>query len=201
MLSYGCTRLEIGVQSTYEDVARDTNRGHTVAAVEDCFSLAKDAGFKDILVGLLRLRKCGKNATCPELMGKCSIVRELHVYGTAVPVHGRDADKLQHQGYGTLLMEEAEGIATREHRSTKIAVISVEYLNIEFERENRAPKPAPIPASPDSTVSVTDGLRLEKKELYIVGSWLEGWKGVGTRHYYRKLGYELEGPYMVKYLE
>ncbi len=24
--------------------------------------------------------------------------------------------------------------------------------------------------------------------------------GVGTRHYYRKLGYKLEGPYMVKYL-
>ena len=24
--------------------------------------------------------------------------------------------------------------------------------------------------------------------------------GVGTRHYYRKLGYELEGPYMVKTL-
>lgn len=46
MLSYGCTRLEIGVQSTYEDVARDTNRGHTVAAVADCFSLSKDAGFK-----------------------------------------------------------------------------------------------------------------------------------------------------------
>ncbi|KAK6920575.1 LOW QUALITY PROTEIN: GNAT domain [Dillenia turbinata] len=287
----------IGVQSTYEDVARDTNRGHTVAAVADCFCLAKDAGFKaahmmpvprgqegpgkadglkiyptlvirgtglyelwktgryrnyppeqlvdivarilamvppwtrvyrvqrdipmplvtsgvekgnlrelalarmddlglkcrdvrtreagiqdihkkikpeevelvrrdytanegwetflsyedtrqDLLVGLLRLRNCGRNTTCPELVGKCSIVRELHVYGTAVPVHGRDADKLQHQGYGTLLMEEAERIAHREHRSTKIAVIS----------------------------------------------------GVGTRHYYRKLGYELEGPYMVKHL-
>ena len=26
MLTYGCTRLEIGVQSVYEDVARDTNR-------------------------------------------------------------------------------------------------------------------------------------------------------------------------------
>ncbi|GER42908.1 elongator complex protein 3 [Striga asiatica] len=103
---------------------------------------------QDILVGLLRLRKCGRNVTCPELVGKCSIVRELHVYGTAVPVHGREADKLQHQGYGTLLMEEAERIAVREHRSTKIAVIS----------------------------------------------------GVGTRHYYRKLGYELEGPYMVKCL-
>lgn len=312
MLSYGCTRLEIGVQSTYEDVARDTNRGHTVAAVADCFSLAKDAGFKvvahmmpdlpnvgverdmesfreffenpafradglkiyptlvirgtglyelwktgryrnyppellvdivarilsmvppwtrvyrvqrdipmplvtsgvekgnlrelalarmedlglkcrdvrtreagiqdihhkirpdevelvrrdyaandgwetflsyedtrqDILIGLLRLRKCGRNVTGPELVGRCSIVRELHVYGTAVPVHGRDAEKLQHQGYGTLLMEEAERIARMEHRSKKLAVIS----------------------------------------------------GVGTRHYYRKLGYELEGPYMVKCL-
>lgn len=53
MLSYGCTRLEIGVQSTYEDVARDTNRGHTVAAVADCFCLAKDAGFKVHLLYIL----------------------------------------------------------------------------------------------------------------------------------------------------
>ena len=52
------------------------------------------------------------------------------------------------QGYGRLLMEQAERIATREHRSAKLAVIS----------------------------------------------------GVGTRHYYRKLGYHLEGPYMVKHL-
>ena len=48
MLSYGCTRLEIGLQSIYEDVARDTNRGHTVAAVGECFHLAKNAGFKVI---------------------------------------------------------------------------------------------------------------------------------------------------------
>ena len=46
MLSYGCTRLEIGVQSVYEDVARDTNRGHTVKAVHQCFHYGKDAGFK-----------------------------------------------------------------------------------------------------------------------------------------------------------
>lgn len=38
--------LQIGLQSIYEDVARDTNRGHTVAAVKGCFRLAKDAGFK-----------------------------------------------------------------------------------------------------------------------------------------------------------
>lgn len=30
MLVYGCTRLEVGVQSIFEDVARDTNRGHSV---------------------------------------------------------------------------------------------------------------------------------------------------------------------------
>merc|ERR1719378_147780 len=46
MLRYGCTRLEIGVQSVYEDIARDTNRGHTVRAVLESFHLAKDAGFK-----------------------------------------------------------------------------------------------------------------------------------------------------------
>lgn len=41
-----CTRIEIGVQSIFEDVARDTNRGHTVGAVCHSFQLAKDCGFK-----------------------------------------------------------------------------------------------------------------------------------------------------------
>lgn len=315
MLEYGCTRLEIGVQSVYEDVARDTNRGHSVQAVCDCFRLAKDAGFKvvahmmpdlpnmgverdiesfrelfenpafrpdglkiyptlvirgtglyelwkngmyknyapaqlidviarilafvppwvrvyriqrdipmplvssgvehgnlrelvlarmadlgipcrdvrtrevgiqtihfqinpeqvelirrdyvanegwetflsyedaaqDILVALLRLRCAGEGAGTvrPEMAEEpCSIVRELHVYGSVVPVHDRDPAKFQHKGFGTLLMEEAERIAQDEHMSTKMVVIS----------------------------------------------------GVGTRHYYRKLGYHLEGPYMVKQL-
>lgn len=322
LLAYGCTRIEIGVQSVYEDVARDTNRGHTVAAVCNSFALAKDCGYKvvthmmpdlpntgwerdlegfreffenpafrpdglklyptlvirgtglyelwktgayknyppeqlvdlvarvlamvppwtrvyrvqrdipmplvtsgvehgnlrelamarmrelgllcrdvrsrevgikdihhrvrpdqvelirrdyyanggwetflsyedpqqDILIGLLRLRKCSVESTFrPELVSgaegsvpggdtTASIVRELHVYGTAVPVHARDPSKFQHQGFGTLLMEEAERIAREEHGSHKLAVIS----------------------------------------------------GVGTRHYYRKLGYILDGPYMSK---
>ncbi|XP_072263323.1 elongator complex protein 3 [Pyxicephalus adspersus] len=313
MLSYGCTRLEIGVQSVYEDVARDTNRGHTVKAVCESFHMSKDAGFKvvahmmpdlpnmglerdieqfieffenpafrpdgmklyptlvirgtglyelwktgryrsyspstlvdlvarilalvppwtrvyrvqrdipmplvssgvehgnlrelalarmkdlgtecrdvrtrevgiqeihhkvrpyqvelirrdyvanggwetflsyedpeqDILIGLLRLRKCSPESFRPELKGGVSIVRELHVYGSVVPVSSRDPSKFQHQGFGMLLMEEAERIARDEHGSCKIAVIS----------------------------------------------------GVGTRNYYRKIGYELEGPYMVKRLD
>ncbi|XP_006864410.1 PREDICTED: elongator complex protein 3 isoform X2 [Chrysochloris asiatica] len=312
MLTYGCTRLEIGVQSVYEDVARDTNRGHTVKAVCESFNLAKDSGFKvvahmmpdlpnvglerdieqfteffenpafrpdglklyptlvirgtglyelwksgryksyspsdlielvarilalvppwtrvyrvqrdipmplvssgvehgnlrelafarmkdlgiqcrdvrtrevgiqeihhkvrpyqvelvrrdyaanggwetflsyedpdqDILIGLLRLRKCSEETFRFELGGGVSIVRELHVYGSVVPVNSRDPTKFQHQGFGMLLMEEAERIAREEHGSGKIAVIS----------------------------------------------------GVGTRNYYRKIGYRLQGPYMVKML-
>ncbi|XP_068198469.1 elongator complex protein 3 isoform X1 [Antennarius striatus] len=310
MLGYGCTRLEIGVQSVYEDVARDTNRGHTVRAVCESFHLSKDAGFKvvahmmpdlpnmgmerdveqfieffenpafrpdglklyptlvirgtglyelwktgryksytpsalvdlvarilalvppwtrvyrvqrdipmplvssgvehgnlrelalarmkdlgtecrdvrtrevgiqeihhkvrpyqvelvrrdyvanggwetflsyedpeqDILIGLLRLRRCSPQSFRPELKGGVSIVRELHVYGSVVPVSCRDPSKFQHQGFGMMLMEEAERIARDEHGSNRLAVIS----------------------------------------------------GVGTRNYYRKLGYDLEGPYMVK---
>ena len=314
MLGYGCTRIEIGVQSIYESVARETNRGHTVSAVANSFQLAKDCGFKvvthmmpdlpntglerdltgfaeffenpafrpdglklyptlvirgtglyelwktgryqnytpdqlveltasvmamvppwtrvyriqrdipmplvssgvehgnlrelalarmrdldlpckdirtrevgmkqiqeqvspddvelirrdyvanggwetflayedpqkDILIGLLRLRKASSVAFRPEISDvSSSIVRELHVYGTAVAVSGRDPTRFQHQGFGMLLMEEAERIAREEHGSEKIIVIS----------------------------------------------------GVGTRHYYRKVGYELDGPYMSKRLD
>ncbi|KTW30997.1 elongator complex protein 3 [Pneumocystis jirovecii RU7] len=303
MLRYGCTRLEIGVQSVYEDVARDTNRGHTVKAVCETFCLAKDAGFKivshmmpdlpneyfenpafrtdglkiyptlvirgtglyelwrtgryknytpsvlvdlianilamvppwtriyriqrdipmplvssgvengnlrelalsrmkhlgwacrdirtrevgmqeihhkvrpeqieflrrdytanggwetflsyedptqDILIGLLRLRRCSPQTTFRSELLACptSIVRELHVYGSAVPIHDKDPKKFQHQGFGMLLMEQAERIAKYEHLSHKIAVIS----------------------------------------------------GVGVRAYYRRLGYFSDGPYMSKFL-
>ena len=82
----------------------------------------------------------------PHHLSSCCSSRELHVYGTAVAVSGRDPTRFQHQGFGMLLMEEAECIAREEHGSEKILVIS----------------------------------------------------GVGTRHYYRKMGYELDGPYMSK---
>ena len=62
MLAYGCTRLEIGLQSTYEDVARDTNRGHTVAAVGTCFRLAKNAGFKVTALHRFRRMVAGQQA-------------------------------------------------------------------------------------------------------------------------------------------
>merc|ERR1711916_32835 len=42
----------------YEDVARDTNRGHTVAAVCEAFHLAKDAGFKVVTHMMPDLPNC-----------------------------------------------------------------------------------------------------------------------------------------------
>lgn len=41
--------FHLGVQSVYEDVALDTNRGHTVQAVCGTFNLAKDAGYKVVV--------------------------------------------------------------------------------------------------------------------------------------------------------
>jgi elongator complex protein 3 len=79
---------------------------------------------QDILIGLLRLRKCSPDTFRPELKGGCSIVRELHVYGSVVPVNAKDPSKFQHQGFGILLMEEAARIAREEHESVKISVIS-----------------------------------------------------------------------------
>jgi histone acetyltransferase (RNA polymerase elongator complex component) len=56
------------------------------------------ASRQDILIGLLRLRKPSGVSFRPEIKpGEASIVRELHVYGSAVPVSDRDPNKFQHQ--------------------------------------------------------------------------------------------------------
>lgn len=54
------------------------------------------------------------------------------MYGSVVPVRARDPTKFQHQGFGMLLMEEAERIAVEEHKSTKIVVISGQCWYIIF---------------------------------------------------------------------
>ncbi|HUK79687.1 MAG TPA: elongator complex protein 3 [Nitrososphaerales archaeon] len=46
MLSYGITRLEIGVQSLREEVLSKSNRGHTVDDTVRAFQVARDAGLK-----------------------------------------------------------------------------------------------------------------------------------------------------------
>ncbi len=46
MLTYGVTRLEIGVQSLHDEPLRLSNRGHTVQDSVDAFPVARDAGLK-----------------------------------------------------------------------------------------------------------------------------------------------------------
>ena len=135
--------------------AREIMRGQIVGDAEiverrfDCadgveYFLSVEAD--DKLLGFVRMRypsECLRSEITPQ----SALIRELHVYGQAVPIGGIDGKKAQHKGYGRQLMERAEEIATREGK-TKMIVIS----------------------------------------------------GVGVREYYRKIGYVREGPYMCKEL-
>ncbi len=159
---------EVGVKDIHHRVRPDqvelVRRDYWASGGWETFLAYEDPG-EDILVALLRLRRASPAAFREEMQppaggageadgasagGGVSIVRELHVYGTAVPMHTRNPARFQHQGYGTLLMEEAARIAKEEHGSAKLVVIA----------------------------------------------------GVGTRHYYRKLGvgFQLDGPYMSRAL-
>ena len=87
------------------------------------------------ILGLCRLR----------LLNNIAIIRELHIYGELTKL--KEKGKVQHKGYGKLLLNKAEEIAEKNNKN-KILVISA----------------------------------------------------IGTRLYYKKLGYKLEPPYMVKYI-
>lgn len=46
MLELGCTRVEIGIQSIYDDILQATNRGNTAADNIESIRILKDLGFK-----------------------------------------------------------------------------------------------------------------------------------------------------------
>ncbi len=46
MLRLGCTRVELGIQSVYEDVIKKVHRGHTIKDTKDSIRILKDLGFK-----------------------------------------------------------------------------------------------------------------------------------------------------------
>lgn len=46
MLRLGCTRVELGVESVYDDVLHYTHRGHTLQHTVDSIRVLKDLGFK-----------------------------------------------------------------------------------------------------------------------------------------------------------
>jgi elongator complex protein 3 len=77
----------------------------------------------DKLLAFLRLRLPNKQESnfLPELQD-CALVRELHTYGSLIPV-GKKSTAAQHLGLGKKLMAEAETIA-RQKGYAKIAVIA-----------------------------------------------------------------------------
>jgi elongator complex protein 3 len=90
----------------------------------DVFISAEDPT-SDVLVGYLRLRIPSENAHRPEIPAETSsIVRELHVYGSLVPVGRHSAKAWQHKGYGTILLSEAERISKEDYDRRKVVVIS-----------------------------------------------------------------------------
>ncbi len=46
MLRLGCTRVELGVQTLYDDVLKKINRGHTLKETIESIKILKDLGFK-----------------------------------------------------------------------------------------------------------------------------------------------------------
>jgi elongator complex protein 3 len=74
----------------------------------------------DTIFGLLRMRLgslAGSN-------GDLAMVREMHVFGSEVPLGERLAGAAQHRGLGGELLKEAERIALDEFQARRIAIIS-----------------------------------------------------------------------------
>jgi len=111
--------------------------------------LSKEDPKTDTLIAYLRLRIPSPSAHRNEISSeRASIVRELHVYGPAVPVGEHDVTSWQHKGHGASLLKEAERLSTDEYDVRKILVLSA----------------------------------------------------LGTKEYYSRLGYAQDGPYVSKRL-
>ena len=76
---------------------------------------------KDPLIGFVRLRFPSQSLR-KEFTKNSGIIRELHVYSSALKVGSR-GNGFQHKGYGKLLMEKAEEIC-RKNGKNKLLVIS-----------------------------------------------------------------------------
>jgi elongator complex protein 3 len=108
---------------SWENVSISTAR-YEVSEGEELFISAED-NKRDILIGYLRLRIPSKNAHRNEVKAqRCSIIRELHVYGSLVPVGKRLSTAWQHKGYGALLLAEAERTTHEDYGLNRILVLS-----------------------------------------------------------------------------
>ena len=90
------------------------------ASQEHEFFISAEDTENDVLVGFCRLRFPSESLR-EEITNKSALVRELHVYGTAVGLS--EKGDVQHKGWGKKLMMKAEEIC-RDRDKGKIVVIS-----------------------------------------------------------------------------
>lgn len=78
----------------------------------------------NVLAGFLRLRIPSKHIHRPEITSNTALVRELHVYGSLVPIGEKQFSVGQHVGYGAELLSRAEEIAREKYDKDKMIIIS-----------------------------------------------------------------------------
>ncbi len=86
------------------------------------FFIAAEDVHKDILAGFCRLRFPSESLR-KEITNDSAIIRELHVYGSALSIGAKDEISGQHKGIGKTLLSEAEFVA-KKYKKKKIVVIS-----------------------------------------------------------------------------
>jgi len=77
-----------------------------------------------VLLGFLRLRMPSPEAHRQEINNLTALVRELHVYGTMLPIGKRKDELWQHKGYGEQLLAEAERISREEYDKSHMLITS-----------------------------------------------------------------------------
>ena len=131
MLSYGVTRLEIGVQSLHDETLKASNRGHTVADAARAFQVARDSGLKVTAHMMPGLPGATVEEDLEDLMmlfddaafrpDMSKIYPTLVVEGTAL-ARLRDAEKYDPYGLETVvdLLGEMKGFVPPWHRIMRI---------------------------------------------------------------------------------
>jgi len=140
-----CIRCrEVGLQSRFEKTADVSDAKlceefYEASNGEEAFVSFES---KDSLFGFLRLRNPAK-PFMKEISPRTALIRELHVYGKALPLGEKSAESSQHQGIGKELMVEAEQLAKEKFDAKKIVIISglgvKEYYSKNFGYKKEGP--------------------------------------------------------------
>ncbi|MFH0972201.1 MAG: tRNA uridine(34) 5-carboxymethylaminomethyl modification radical SAM/GNAT enzyme Elp3 [Candidatus Micrarchaeota archaeon] len=128
-----CIRCrEIGIKMLKEKITPDYDavelirREYDASGGKEIFLSFEDKT-NDALMGFLRLRKNSNHQFMPQMDGRAFGIRELHVYGEQIPLGKKGTgkfDPVQHEGYGTQLLAQAERIAKEEFDAKKMLIIS-----------------------------------------------------------------------------